>query len=516
MQQQLLYAFGQCNYGELGVEQKYINNNSNNLVQYPLSIENNFLNKKNIKFIVKGGYHTLIVIEEKDFDLIYGSGANSLGQLGLESFESYNFTEITWFTKLKKRVKFISCGNSHTFIVTEDFKCFGFGKYFQNRNFLEIEELNDDIVKNIQKVVCGFNHTAIILQNGDFYVHGENKYQQLEENENLQMIDRFKKNTNLPIKEPSNNKNEILIKIKAVGLNPLDYGLTTFFSPIGSLLRNRKWIGGSDFSGIVIKSFHPQFKEGDEIMGIKDGPPNGVFQQFLVTNPDGYAITKKPKSLTYEQAAGLSVVMLTNWAVFSLIENVNHCQLFINGASGGTGSIGVLMAKYYYQARKVFGTCSTKNVDYVSSLGCDTVIDYTKQDWKLELSKQQNCKDFVILDYVGNYEMLKFAIKNQMKSYITIIPDQTSLFTTIKYLTLLYWNRFLFMINLSKTDSRFVHAKKSKEKLQEFAEWYAKNNFQNKVPITVFSFRKFLEAMDYLVTRRAIGKVIVKMEEENE
>ncbi|KAL9647170.1 hypothetical protein ABK040_004886 [Willaertia magna] len=174
---QLLYVFGQSN-GDLGLDGNIIEST------IPTTGESCVLNKKNIKFIVKGGYHTLIVLEEENYDVLYGTGVNDHGQLGLNNDGShvYKFTEIELFTNLKKRIKIIACGFSHTFIVTEDFKCYGLGYFFEDyNNFKEIDSLDIKIIKNIKQVICGGNHTALILQNGDFYVLGDNSCLQLDD-----------------------------------------------------------------------------------------------------------------------------------------------------------------------------------------------------------------------------------------------------------------------------------------------------------------------------------------------
>ncbi|KAL9650395.1 hypothetical protein ABK040_016462 [Willaertia magna] len=185
---QLLYVFGQ-NSCDLGLDENIEST-------IPTSTESSFLNQKKIKFIIKGGYHSFVVLKEKNYDVLYGTGNNGHGQLGLNnnSPHVYEFTEIELFTNLKKRVKFIACGFSHTFIVTEDFKCYGLGFYFKDyNNFNEVDSLDIEVIKNIKQVICEANNTALILENGDFYVHGENSYLQLDDNKDNQTVTKFMK-----------------------------------------------------------------------------------------------------------------------------------------------------------------------------------------------------------------------------------------------------------------------------------------------------------------------------------
>ncbi|KAL9656793.1 hypothetical protein ABK040_004330 [Willaertia magna] len=183
---QLLYVFGQ-NSGELGFK------NSDKAIS-PIQTKTFFLNKNNnIKFIVKGGYHSLIVLEDKNCDIIYGAGSNLNQQLGLDN-DTNEYTEIKRFTNLQKRIKFINCGYNHTFIVTEDFKCYGLGINFLDYNqFKEIDCLDVEIIKRIKQVICGGNHTALILQNGELYVHGDNLYLELDKDTGGTVIEEFVK-----------------------------------------------------------------------------------------------------------------------------------------------------------------------------------------------------------------------------------------------------------------------------------------------------------------------------------
>ncbi|KAL9656936.1 hypothetical protein ABK040_007027 [Willaertia magna] len=148
---QLLYVFGQNN-DDLGISRSEQS-------RAPVSMKTFFLNKNNkIKFIVKGGYHSLIVLEDQNCDIIYGAGNNFNQQ----------FSEIEPFTKLRKRIKFINCG-------------------------YKITSLSIEIIKRIKQVICGGNHTALILQNGELYVHGNNSSQELDETTSKTIIEEFVK-----------------------------------------------------------------------------------------------------------------------------------------------------------------------------------------------------------------------------------------------------------------------------------------------------------------------------------
>ncbi|KAL9646202.1 hypothetical protein ABK040_008075 [Willaertia magna] len=127
------------------------------------------------------------------------------------------YLEIKSFTNLRKRIKFINCGYSHTFIVTEDFKCYGLGVNFEDyNNFKEINSLDIEIIKRITQVICGGNHTALILQNGELYVHGDNSCQELDEDTSKGCFKKFVKSKfNKPISDIAFGINHCLMITKS-------------------------------------------------------------------------------------------------------------------------------------------------------------------------------------------------------------------------------------------------------------------------------------------------------------
>lgn len=206
------------------------------------------------------------------------------------------------------------------------------------------------------------------------------------------------------IKKPVPNDDQILIKVRAASLNPLDWHFlrgNPFIARLGMMgLRKPKNPRlGVDLAGQVeaIGKNVTQFKPGDEVFGQKFG----AFAEYICVRADG-AIVLKPASLTFEQAASIPVAAVTALQGLRDQGKVQPGQkVLINGASGGVGTFAVQIAKTF--GAEVTGICSTRNLELVRSLGADHVIDYTREDF----TKGAQSYD-VILDNVGNQPLSGF------------------------------------------------------------------------------------------------------------
>jgi NADPH:quinone reductase-like Zn-dependent oxidoreductase len=177
--------------------------------------------------------------------------------------------------------------------------------------------------------------------------------------------------------DPALREDDVLIRIHAAGVNLVDSKIRN--GEFKSFLRYRlPLILGHDVAGVVVRvgSRVRRFKPGDEVYAA-DGRA-GTFAEFIATKEDDVAI--KPKALTMEEAASVPLVGLTAWQ--ALIERANLKQgqkVLIHAGSGGVGTFAIQLAKHV--GATVATTTSTDNVDLVRSLGADIVIDYKKEDF---------------------------------------------------------------------------------------------------------------------------------------
>src|SRR5881275_1786812 len=203
------------------------------------------------------------------------------------------------------------------------------------------------------------------------------------------------------IAKPTLTDDQILVKVHAASVNPLDWhfieGTPKIMRALGVGLRKPKDPRlGVDFAGTVetVGKNVTQFKAGDEVFGGRDG----AFAEYVCPRADR-AVALKPANITFEQAASVNIAGITALQAVRDKGKVQPGQkVLINGASGGVGTFAVQIAKSF--GAEVTGVCSTRNVDLVRSLGADHVIDYTKEDF----AKGDQRYD-VILDNVPNHSL---------------------------------------------------------------------------------------------------------------
>jgi NADPH:quinone reductase-like Zn-dependent oxidoreductase len=198
------------------------------------------------------------------------------------------------------------------------------------------------------------------------------------------------------VDKPVPADNEVLIKVRAASLNPLDYHFLrhSFMRPIMARVTKVKTLRpGRDVAGQVEAAGKNvmQFKTGDEVFGAC----NGAFAEYACG--DESAFVTKPSKVSFEQAASVPVAGLTALQGFRDKAKLQPGQkVLINGAAGGVGTFAVQIAKTF--GAEVTGVCSTRNVEMVQSLGADMVIDYTREDFT------RNGKQYdMIFDLVANH-----------------------------------------------------------------------------------------------------------------
>lgn len=186
------------------------------------------------------------------------------------------------------------------------------------------------------------------------------------------------------VPKPIPKGNEVLIKVKAVSINDFDLGLLQgkpFVNRLTNGIRRPKKITilGSDIAGIVeaVGQKVENFQVGDEVYGDLTDTWGG-FAQYVCA--DKGAIIRKPSNMTFEEAAAIPQAAML--AVQGLIDRgkiKKGRKLLINGAGGGVGTFGVQIAKLF--DCEVTGVDCTEKIEYMSELGYDEVIDYTKEDF---------------------------------------------------------------------------------------------------------------------------------------
>jgi len=199
------------------------------------------------------------------------------------------------------------------------------------------------------------------------------------------------------VDRPVPNENGLLLKVHAAAVNPMDWHILRGepflirFMGFG-LLKPRHHILGTDMAGQIeaVGKNVNRFKVGDEVFG----SGIGGFAEYACIREDQAAL--KPVNLTYEQAAAVPVAGLTALQALRDHGRLQEGQhILINGASGGVGTFAVQIAKTL--GAQVTGVCSGRNAEMVRSIGADNIIDYTKEDFCLNVKRYD-----LILDNVGS------------------------------------------------------------------------------------------------------------------
>jgi NADPH:quinone reductase-like Zn-dependent oxidoreductase len=178
--------------------------------------------------------------------------------------------------------------------------------------------------------------------------------------------------------EPVPKDNEVVIRVRAASVNPLDW-------------RMKIQRPGVDVAGEVVAVGRAvtHFKSGDAVFGAC----KGAFAEYACA-PET-RLVQKPENVSFDQAAAVPIAGLT---ALQGLRDKGHLQrgqkVLINGAAGGIGTFAVQIAKSF--GASVTGVCSTRNVELVRSLGADRIVDYTRDDFA------QDRRYDLLLDNVGN------------------------------------------------------------------------------------------------------------------
>jgi NADPH:quinone reductase-like Zn-dependent oxidoreductase len=192
------------------------------------------------------------------------------------------------------------------------------------------------------------------------------------------------------MKTPEPKSGEILVRVSAAGVNPVDWKIREGHLgkiPLPSVM-------GVDFSGTVeaVGPGGQRFHEGEEVFG-QVGDESGGYAEYAIAM-EGH-VARKPEALEHVQAAALPVAGLTPWQALFDVAGLQAGQtVLIHAAAGGVGSFAVQFAKW--KGARVIGTASGGAIAYVRELGADQVIDYRAKRFEQEVAEVD-----VVLDTIG-------------------------------------------------------------------------------------------------------------------
>ncbi|MDP9082075.1 MAG: zinc-dependent alcohol dehydrogenase family protein [Bacteroidota bacterium] len=202
------------------------------------------------------------------------------------------------------------------------------------------------------------------------------------------------------IQKPAAGKGQVLVKIKASGVNPLDLKIKV--GQAAHAQTKLPAVLGIDLAGIVeaVGEGVTGFKPGDEVYGMPGGIAGiqGSLAEYAAVDADLLAI--KPKNISMHEAAALPLIFITAWEGLVDRANVHEGQtVLIHGGAGGVGHIAIQIAKA--RGAKVFSTVDPGKNSLMNSYGA-TPIDYTKYSMEEYAKEYTGGEGFdIILDTVG-------------------------------------------------------------------------------------------------------------------
>ncbi|MER6115890.1 NADP-dependent oxidoreductase [Streptomyces sp. NPDC001743] len=314
------------------------------------------------------------------------------------------------------------------------------------------------------------------------------------------------------VPEPEVGADDVLVKIHAAGVNPLDLrirkGDFKAFMPYRLPL-----VLGNDLAGTVVRvgPSVTRFAVGDEVYARPDKDRIGTFAERIAVHQDDLA--PKPATLTMAEAASLPLVALTAWQALVERAQVRPGQkVLIHAGAGGLGSIAVQLAKAL--GAHVATTVSTAKVGLAGDLGADVVVDYRTQDFEEVLGGYD-----VVLDSVGGENLARSlrVLKPGGLAISVAGPPDPAFARELGVNPVLR----LAMTALSFTTRRnakrhgvtysFLFMKAGGDQLRELTPLIDAGRIRPVVD-RVFPFDETLQALEYVEGGRAkAGKVVVAM-----
>lgn len=307
----------------------------------------------------------------------------------------------------------------------------------------------------------------------------------------------------LDVEKPKAGPKDVVVKIKAAAANPLDYH---YMRGSPYLMRLSSGIGrpgdqrmGVDFSGVVVETGDAvtRFAVGDAVFGGR----SGAFAEYVVI-PEDRAIAIKPDNVSFDAAAAIPIAAIT--ALQALRDDGRLRageKVLINGASGGVGTYAVQIARAL--GAEVHGVCSTSNVEMVRALGADHVFDYKKENY----TESDNEYDLIV-DMVGSHSLTanRRVLKPQGRMVLVGGPKGNWIAPLWPPLKAVLLSPFI------DQEIGMMLAELNGEDLEYLAGLMAEGKLTSRID-TQYPLSDTAEALRYLETQRARGKVIIAVDE---
>lgn len=289
-------------------------------------------------------------------------------------------------------------------------------------------------------------------------------------------------------------EDEVLIETKAIGINPIDAQVRNskdMLTMISAGSVPPAVILGWDVAGVVkqVGESVTKFAAGDHVYGLINMPGLGQTYATQVIAPEAH-LSHKPTSISFEMAAATPMAAMTAWQSVVTLGKIRKGEtVLIHGASGGVGHFAAQFAKHI--GAYIIATASTRNEEFVKSLGVDVFIDYTKVDFQNQLDQVD-----VVIDTVNSISHVQQSIQ--------VIKAKGRLV----YLQPHFSEEIRPQLEAAHVEGYGVFVNSSGEILDQISSLMQVSNIRPKVTQT-FAFEELPLAQHFVEEGGTAGKVVV-------
>ncbi|MCF0052863.1 NADP-dependent oxidoreductase [Dyadobacter sp. LJ53] len=302
--------------------------------------------------------------------------------------------------------------------------------------------------------------------------------------------------TLIETKTPQIKPDEVLIQVKAIGINPVD-GFVRGNKPYLERVINPKpgedIILGWDVSGTVVEIGNEvsDFKIGDDVFGMVNFPGHGkAYAEYVAAPADQLAL--KPENISYEEAAAATLAALTAWQSLVTYAKIKKGdKILIHAAAGGVGHYAIQIAKYF--GAHIIGTSSGAKKDFIISQGAHEFIDYTTEKFEERVRDADIVLDSIFGDHVvRSLDAVKQG--GRLISLLTFFTDENL---------------------VKKIAEKEVYAHRlgvvsNGEDMKQIAALLANGTLHSYIS-TQFTFEEIPQAQTLVDAGRTVGKVVITL-----
>ena len=309
---------------------------------------------------------------------------------------------------------------------------------------------------------------------------------------------------------PEIKPDEVLVRVKSVGINPVDNMITRgevkLITPYSFPLTI-----GNELAGVIEKTGEKvtEFKEGDRVFSRLPTNKIGAFAEYVAINKKDLA--KIPEYLSFNEAAAIPLTALTAYQALDILQLKSGETLFISGGSGGFGAMAVPLAKA--RGIKVITNGSLENKERVLALGAEQFLDYKTEDYAQLLHDVDG-----VIDTIGGKDTEKqFSILKQGGKLVSLKGMPNGRFA--KKMGLPLWKQWVFgfagrsfdnMAKKRNQEYHFIFVQSNGEQLSEIAKVLEENQIRPSIDC-IYSFEDIAKALVKVDKGSSRGKTIVEI-----